>query len=38
MTRAGKEPAEDLKRRLVTACQEIGLSVTRGRMSPPRGR
>jgi hypothetical protein len=32
MTRAGKEPAEDLKRRLVAACQEVGLSLTRGRM------
>ncbi len=28
MTRAGREPAEDVKRRLVAACQEVGLTVT----------
>lgn len=27
MTRAGREPAEDVKRRLVAACQEVGLTV-----------
>lgn len=27
MTRAGREPAEDVKRRLVAACQEVGLEV-----------
>ena len=27
MTRAGREPAEDVKRRLVAACQEVGLVV-----------
>lgn len=27
MTRAGREPAEDVKRRLVAACQEVGLLV-----------
>ncbi len=27
MTRAGREPAEDVKRRLVVACQEVGLLV-----------
>jgi hypothetical protein len=27
MTRAGREPAEDLKRRLVALSQEIGLAV-----------
>ena len=27
MTRAGREPAEDVKRRLVAACQEVGLQV-----------
>ena len=27
MTRAGREPAEDVKRRLVAACEEVGLSV-----------
>lgn len=32
MTRAGREPAEDLKRRLVAACQEVGLSVTSANM------
>ncbi len=32
MTRAGREPAEDVKRRLVAACQEVGLTVTSARM------
>ena len=32
MTRAGREPAEDLKRRLVAACQEVGLGVTSANM------
>ena len=27
MTRAGREPAEDVKRRLAAACEEIGLTV-----------
>jgi hypothetical protein len=27
MTRAGREPVEDVKRRLVAACQEVGLVV-----------
>ena len=27
MTRAGREPAEDVKRRLLAACQEVGLQV-----------
>ena len=29
MTRAGREPAEDLKRRIVAACQEVGLRKDR---------
>ena len=32
MTRAGREPAEDLKRRLVFACQEVGLAVSNANM------
>jgi hypothetical protein len=32
LTRAGREPAEDVKRRLVVACQEVGLTVTSARM------
>ena len=32
MTRAGREPAEDVKRRLVAACQEVGLTVASARM------
>ena len=32
MTRAGREPAEELKRRLVAACQEVGLTVASARM------
>ena len=32
MSRAGREPAEDVKRRFVAACQEVGLTVTRARM------
>jgi hypothetical protein len=32
LTRAGREPAEDVKRRLVAACQEVGLAVTSARM------
>jgi hypothetical protein len=27
MSRAGREPAEDVKKRLVTACQEVGLTI-----------
>ncbi len=27
MTRAGREPAEDVKRRLEAACEEVGLAV-----------
>ena len=27
MSRAGREPAEDLKRRFVAVCQEVGLEV-----------
>jgi hypothetical protein len=32
MTRAGREPAEDLKRRFVAACEEVGLKVTNANM------
>jgi len=32
MTRAGKEPAEDVKRRFVSACQEVGLEVSNANM------
>jgi len=32
MTRAGREPAEDVKRRLVTACQEAGLAIQSANM------
>lgn len=32
LTRAGREPAEDVKRRLVAACQEVGLTVSSARM------
>lgn len=32
MTRAGREPAEDVKRRMIHACQEAGLKVSTGRM------
>lgn len=32
MTRAGREPAEDLKRRLAAACQEVGLKVASANM------
>jgi hypothetical protein len=32
MTRAGREPAEDLKRRFVTVCQEVGLTVVSANM------
>src|SRR6267142_1649194 len=32
MTRAGREPAEDVKHRLVAACQEVGLTVTSATM------
>jgi hypothetical protein len=28
MTRAGREPAEDVKRRLIAACAELGQEVT----------
>jgi len=32
MTRQGREPAEDMKRRLVAACQEVGLGACRASM------
>jgi len=32
LTRAGREPAEDVKRRLMAACQEVGLTVASARM------
>lgn len=32
MPRAGREPAEDVKRGLVAACQEVGLTVASARM------
>lgn len=32
MSRAGREPAEDIKRRLVHICREAGLKVTTARM------
>ena len=32
MTRAGREPTEDVKRRLVAACKEVGLTVSSARM------
>ena len=32
MSRAGREPAEDVKRRLVAACQEVGLVVNTATM------
>ena len=32
MSRAGREPAEDLKRRLAAACEEVGLTVSSARM------
>jgi len=32
MSRAGREPAEDVKRRIATACKEAGLIVTSSRM------
>jgi hypothetical protein len=32
MTRAGREPTEDVKRRLIAACQEVGLEVDTARM------
>lgn len=32
MTRAGREPAEDVKRRLKAACQAVGLVVASARM------
>ena len=32
MTRVGREPAEDVKRRIVTACKEVGLKVLSARM------
>lgn len=39
MTRAGREPAEDVKRRLVAACEEVGLIVVNASMhlSPQSG-
>lgn len=32
MSRAGREPAEDVKRRLVSACQEVGLVISSAHM------
>ena len=32
MLRAGREPAEDVKRRLVAACQEVGLVISNANM------
>ncbi len=32
MNRAGREPAEDVKRRMVSACQEVGLVVNHANM------
>lgn len=32
MRRAGREPAEDVKRRLVAACQEVGLAIQSANM------
>ncbi|MBC8874712.1 MAG: hypothetical protein H8E44_35190 [Planctomycetes bacterium] len=32
MSRAGREPAEDVKRRFVTACQEVGLDIQSANM------
>lgn len=32
MTRVGREPAEDVKRRIVAACEEAGLKVLSARM------
>lgn len=32
MSRAGREPAEDVKRRLVTACEEVGLVINNANM------
>ena len=32
MSRAGRQPAEDLKKRLVAACQEVGLTVRSAQM------
>jgi len=38
MLRAGREPAEDMKRRLVAACEEVGLEVDRAQMCLTRAR
>ena len=32
MSRAGREPAEDVKRRLVAACEEVGLNIQTANM------
>ena len=32
MSRAGREPAEDVKRRLIAACQEVGLVISSAHM------
>ena len=32
MSRAGREPAEDVKRRMVAACQQAGLKILSSRM------
>ena len=32
MGRAGREPAEDLKRRITAACREVGLEVAKAQM------
>lgn len=33
MTRAGREPAEDVKRKLIAACRELGLDRVSARMT-----
>ncbi len=39
MTRSGREPAEDVKRRLVAACEEVGLTVAQATLQlMPQGR
>ena len=38
MMRAGREPAEDLKRRMITACSEAGLKIRSARMYLQRDR
>ena len=38
MTRAGREPAEDMKRRLAAACRDVGLEVSKAQMALLRDR